>query len=479
MAHYYDEVASIQAEEVPMDRTPHGPSCAKRLRQEAAQRGEAPGEVARAIQAHCAVSLLRAQRLARGLTLKEAAKSLNEISAGRDNAPRVDGDQLGHWENGRQPRPSTLRLLCEYYGNCTPEDLGYENVGVAVTSRRPVLVPTGRSSPMSPWAPSANDALGRYVDEARRSIDRTLAAGTVSSNQLDLLDEQVQWAREQYVYMAPAFMIKVLLDQLGEVEELAAQRQPAAVQVRLSELTAMLATLVADALMKLGYLSRSRSWYSTARNAADDSGNTQLRARVRAQAAMLPFYYGPLKAAVALAREARIISRARPSATAAFAAAAEARALAKLGDAEGAEAALRYAAATFEQSGAGGQTDNDAFGFPERRFRLYESGTLTALGRTSQARRVQEAALRLYPSQTGIDPALLRLEAALCLAHDRSPTEACQLAAATYLRVVPEHRTPIVEERAREVIGALPPGAESGRAARELREILALPPGQM
>nr|WP_228873934.1 XRE family transcriptional regulator [Streptomyces halstedii] len=274
-------------------------------------------------------------------------------------------------------------------------------------------------------------------------------------------------------------MIKLLLNHLAEVEDLAAHRQPAAVQVRLSELTAMLATLVADALMKLGYLPRSRSWYATARNAADDSGNTQLRARVRAQAAMLPFYYGPLEAAVSLSREARIICRGRPCATAAFASAAEARALAKLGDTEGAEAALGYATAAFEQSGAGGQADNDAFGFPERRFRLYESGTLTALGRTSQARRVQEAALRLYPSKTGIDPALLHFEAALCLARDRSPTEACQLAAATYLRIVPEHRTPIVEERAREVIGVLPPGVRSGRAALELREILALPRGQM
>lgn len=110
----------------------------------------------------------------------------------------------------------------------------------------------------------------------------------------------------------------------------------------------MLATLVADALMKLGHLPRSQSWYATARNAADDSGNTELRARVRAQAAMLPFYYGPLEAAVSLSREARIICRGRPSATAAFTSAAEARALAKLGDAEGAEAALRYAVAAFE-----------------------------------------------------------------------------------------------------------------------------------
>ncbi|MEU5510394.1 helix-turn-helix domain-containing protein [Streptomyces fungicidicus] len=463
-----------------MARTAHGPACAKRLRQEATQYGEPPGGIARTIHAHCAVSLLRAQRLARGLTLKEAAKGLNELSAGRHDAPRVDGDQLGHWENGRQPRPATLGLLCEFYDNCTPRDLGFASTGTAVAPSPSGLALTGRllPSPTAALRPFTSDALEQQVDAARRSVDRTLAAGTVSSNQLDMLDEQVLWAREQYVYTAPTPMITVLLDLLAEVQELAAQRQPAAVQVRLSELTSMLATLVADALMKLGHLPRSRSWYATARNAADDSGNTELRARVRAQAAMLPFYYGPLEAAVALAREARIICRGRPSATAAFASAAEARALAKLGDKGGAETARRLATAAFEQSGVGGLADNDAFGFPERRFRLYESGTLTALGKTNQARRVQEAALRLYPSKTGIDPALLSLEAALCLAQDRNPTEACQLAATTFLRIAPEHRTPIVEERAREVIGALPQGAESGRAARELREVLALPAGR-
>ncbi|MCX4826154.1 helix-turn-helix transcriptional regulator [Streptomyces sp. NBC_01142] len=463
-----------------MKRTSHGPS-AKRLRQEAIRRGESLGEIARTIHDHCTVSLLRAQRLARGLTLKEAAAGLNSLGAGREDAPRVDGDQLGHWETGRQPRPATLALLCEFYGGCSPADLGFDSAAAAAPSPSSALVVVGQPlpSPTTLRESFAADSLEQQVDAARRSLDRTLAVGTVTSTQLDLLDEQVLWAREQYVYTPPAPMIKVLLNHLTEVEDLAAHRQPAAVQVRLSELTAMLATLVADALMKLGHLPRSQSWYATARNAADDSGNTELRARVRAQAAMLPFYYGPLEAAVSLSREARIICRGRPSATAAFASAAEARALAKLGDAEGAEAALRYAVAAFEQSGAGGPADSDAFGFPERRFRLYESGTLTALGRTTRARRVQEAALLLYPSKTGIDPALLHFEAALCLAHDRSTTEACQLASATFLRMAPEHRTPIVEERAREVIGALPPGAQSVRAARELREILALPPGQM
>ncbi|MFI7174818.1 helix-turn-helix domain-containing protein [Streptomyces spororaveus] len=463
-----------------MDRKSHRPFCAQQLRRHAERQGRSVQAVAQTIHAHCSVSQLRAQRLARGLTLKQAADSLNTLGEGRADAPRVDGDQLGHWETGRQPRPNTLGLLCEFY-ECMPQDLGFGSAAAAVPTPSSALVLAEQPMPpaVAPREPFAAESLEQQVDAARRSVDRTLAVGTVSATQLDLLDEQVLWAREQYVYTPPAPMIKVLLGHLSEVEDLAAHRQPAAVQVRLSELTAMLSTLIADGLMKMGHLTRSQSWYATARHAADDSGNTELRARVRAQAAMLPFYYGPMEAAVSLSREARIICRGRPSATAAFAAAAEARALAKLGDTEGAQAALRYAAAAFEQSGAGGAADNDAFGFPERRFRLYESGTLTALGRTGQARRVQEAALRLYPTKTGIDPALISFEAALCLAHDRSLTEACQLAAATFLRIIPEHRTPIVQERAREVIGALPPGAQSGRAARELREILALPPGQM
>ncbi|GGP78694.1 hypothetical protein GCM10010278_66460 [Streptomyces melanogenes] len=311
----------------------------------------------------------------------------------------------------------------------------------------------------------------------RRSVDRTLATGSVSTAQLELLEEQVFRARQQYVSTPPRQMITVLLDHLVETEAMAAHRQCAAVQVRLSELTAMLATLVADALMKLGQLSRSQTWYDTARAAADDSGTPELRARVRVQAAMLPFYYGPLGEAVKLAGQARTILRGRPVRTTAFAAVAEARALAKLHDTHAAQAALRDALTVFEHSREEHLADTDAFGFPERRFRLYESGTLTALGRTSQARRVQEAALRLYPRTTGIDPALLRFEAALCLAHEGSFTEACELTAATFLGIVAEHRTLIVEERAREIVAALPPGAKFARSARELREILALAPG--
>ncbi len=462
----------------------HGPSCAKRLCETGTKRGQTTGEIARTIQAHCSVSHLRAQRLAKGLTLSEAANQIRRLVSDVDNAPRVTVEQLRLWETGRhQPIHSTVLVLAAFY-DCSSGDLGLDvPEAVAAVSPRAerrhgppttdILAPT-----IGERVPTAAEPLGYRVDAARRAIDRTLASATVNSSQLDHIDEMVLWASQEYIHTPPTQMLGHLLDLLVEIEGLAASRQPAAVQVRLSELTAMLSTLTADALMKLGDLARSRSWYATARTAADDSGNAELRARVRAQAAMLPFYYGPINHAVNLCREARTISgRFRTSATHAFAAAAEARALAKLGARDEAEAALFYAAKAFEQFG--GDSADDAFAFPVRRYLLYRSGTLTALGRTREARQVQEEALALYQDKAGIDPALLRLEAAICYARDRSPDEACQLAGATFLRMDPAHRTPIVEERAREVVEVLPTAIRTSRAARELLEIIELPPGRM
>ncbi|MFF3734792.1 XRE family transcriptional regulator [Streptomyces sp. NPDC002476] len=425
---------------------------------------------------------MRAQRLARGLTLSQAVERISEFSSDLDKAPRLTMEQLRLWETGRHhPVRSTVLLLGSFYG-CSPDGLGLGEPAVADIARRVDSTSSGSAeslhvSLVGERIATAGEHLPYRVDAARRAVDRTLASATVSANQLDHIDEMVLWASQEYIFTAPALMLTRLLDHLTEVEGLAACRQPAVMQVRLSELTAMLATMIADALMKLGDLHRSRSWYATARTAADDTGNQELRARVRAQAAMLPFYYGPTASAVNLCREARVISRARPSSAHTFAAAAEARALAKLGAEKDAEAALRYATKAFEQFGGGAA--EDAFAFPERRFLLYKSGALTALGHTREARCVQEQAFKLYPEKTGIDPALLRLEGAICYAWDRSPSEACQLAGATFLNMDPAHRTPIVEERAREVIEVLPSGIRAGRAACELREILELPPVRM
>ena len=306
-------------------------------------------------------------------------------------------------------------------------------------------------------------------------MDRVLAAASVTQTQLDLLDERIVWHRYHYTGSPPTAAIERMLIDLDEIRALAAHRQPALIQTRLSELTAILATLIADGMMKLGQVRQAEAWYGTARTAADDSGHTDLRARVRVQAAMLPYYYGPLASAVALAREARLLAHGQASATAALAAAAEARAVARLGDAAAAAHAIRHARAAFEQCDPG--DEQDAFAFPARRLLLYLSGAYTFLGRHHQARDARRQALPLYAGQPGIDPALLNLEEALCLAREHRVNEACQLAEKTYLQVPPLHRTPILGARVQHVIKLLPAAETSSRAVKGLSEVLALPVG--
>lgn len=446
----------------------HRPSCARAIRVREERAGRSHHDIASVIHQHCGVSRLRAYRLALGKTLAAAGLEVRTLAMKHDPAgPRIEGDQLGSWETGgREPRKAVVSVLCAYYG-ATPSALGLSGEPLATGL-------TGKALPPVPVVASAS-SLGDRVDAARRSTNSALAAGTVAGGQIDLLDERLLLLRRQYLYTPPEAMLTQLLEELDDVESLVRERQTTSVHVRLTEMTALLATLIADSLMKLGDLRRSGVWYETARFAAEESGNLDLRARVRAQAAMLPYYYGPLDTAIALAREARLLTRGRPTVTAAFATMAEARALAQLGDSSQAELRLREAATMYERLPAG--VDDDAFTFPRRRYLLYLSGTYTALGRSSAAMKTQAEALALYPAQTGIDPSLLRLETAICLAMGRSGTEACQLATAVFLEMPEEYRTPIIGARARGVIEKLPGANGRTRAAMELRELLSLPAG--
>lgn len=473
--------------------TRHPPSCARRLRSQAAIERWPVERTVTEIHLCCGVSLLRAHRLARGWTLRVAVDRFHEMCAeaglSTTAAPKLDQDQLGVWETKphRRPRASTVDLLCRLYRS-NAQGLGlagdYQAVEVAPAASEqkrfaPLELPRPRQ--LEPAAetfirtPGQGTGLDDLVDSARMAMDRTLASASVTPGQLDLLDERLLWHRRQYAHTPPRTMLEVLLADVAEVRALAAERQPAAAAARLSEVAALLATLVADALMKLGRFRQSWAWYGTARTAADDGGKAILRARVRAQAAMLPYYYGPLDAAVALAREARLLARHRPGSTAAFAAAAEARALARQGDADGAEQAVRFARMAYEKADHG--DEEDAFAFPERRLLLYLSGVHTGLAQTKRAQQMQDEALRQYAGHSGIDPALLHLESAICLAHEKYLNDACELAGTTYLQVPPDHRTRILSTRAQHVIEVLPPSMRSARAARELTEILTLPAG--
>lgn len=307
------------------------------------------------------------------------------------------------------------------------------------------------------------------LDSARRRIAETLTDGGAKPR-LDVIEERIADHLAVYTRSSPTEMLQPLLYDFHEIHELISMRQTALTLVRLSESTSILSVLVADALMKLGEISRASYWYSTARAAADDTHNNQLRALVRAQEAMLPYYFGRTERAVDLARNARGLCPA-PNDTLALATAAEARGLAMLGDQAGSRSALSAAWDLVETLEP---LPDRAFQFGEKRLLLYASSTLTHLGDTTRARDVQRQALEKYDPMTGsiIDPALIRLDAAVCAGLDGDIDEACGVASETVTALPAEHRTEIVIAKAKAVVPAIPARHRDHHAVEHLRELL-------
>ncbi|GAA3131615.1 helix-turn-helix domain-containing protein [Streptosporangium carneum] len=470
-----------------MARGEHSPACARRWREQADSEQWTPWQTAQAIHGCCSVSLLKAHRLARGWSARQAIEELEELCERQDlGEAKASIDLLNAWENRRaRPRPQTIDLLARLY-RANAVRLGLagdycdDNGGTRVVvlsggeHRAPYRAEDRIDDDVERRALFHHALLGpRFVmsgrllaevERTRHDLDRTLAFTTVSEEQLDRLDEQVLRYRREYITSAPLPMLYRLMLELSDVRALTAARQPAMAQRRLLSATVMLALLSADALMKLGDTRQAHAWYGTARTASDDMGDLRLRALVRAQEAMLPYYYGDLAETVRLAREARMLAGSAPSSPAALGAAAEARALARMGEHKAARVALAEAERIFARMPPEGH-DHLAFRFSERRLQFYRIGTLIELG--------EEVDWTPGPSCAyAIDPVLILLDQAAHLARGGKIDDACHLAEKALLQVPLEHRTSIVLSRARAVLSEVPKGRSRAVAVRRLTDLL-------
>ncbi len=391
----------------------------------------------------------------------------------------VEMTTVANWRAGLSavtPRPLTQELLDTLLVQVGPDvrERFEQILAEGEAALGPRRLPARRA--VAPAAPVAADnaTLLARLDDARALVDRTVAACTVGPVLVNLMEERAAGRVLAYTRTPPAQVLATVLSDVLEVQAVATQRQPAAIQSRLSEVTAVLGLLIADALMKLGQIERANFWYGTARMAADDTGNLRLRAQVRAQHAMLPYYYGSPEQAVVLARAAQAQLPETADDATALAAAAEARALARLGDSAGADLALTRAMRRTAEL-ADTATD-EAFRFGEKRLLLYQSGILTNLGRTAAARRVQEQALRLYRTSPGVvvDPALIELDTAIGYALDGAVDEACELATQVLTTLPAEHRTTIVLTRASAVVDAIGDRGRGRRPVDELRDLVSV-----
>ncbi|WP_067178968.1 helix-turn-helix domain-containing protein [Microtetraspora niveoalba] len=468
-----------------MARGEHSPACARRWREQAEARRWTLWQTVQAIHGCCGVSMLKAHRLARGWSARQAIEELERLCEQHAlGLPRASIDLLNAWENNRaRPRPQTIDLLARLYrANAVRlglaadycEDAGGTKVVVMAQGGPDEAVRTDETADDTGRRALFHHAMlmgrpdGRFfaeVEGTRHDLDRALATGTVTEDQLDRLDEQVLRHRREYMTTPPMPMLCRVMLEIADVRRLTVTRQPASAQRRLLTATTMLALLSADALMKLGDTRQAHAWYGTARAASDDVGDLRLRALVRAQQTMLLYYYGDLNETVRLAREARMLAGSAPSSPAALAAAAEARALARMGNGKAARIALAEAEQIFARM-RGLRQDDLAFVFTEKRMVFYRTGTLIELGDAQPI----EAIDAFPPGFQTIDPALILLDQASHLARNGDQEEACRIAAEALSQVPAEHRTSIVVTRARALLADADPRRP---AVRRLNRVLA------
>ncbi|MDN3357471.1 XRE family transcriptional regulator [Actinomadura sp. DC4] len=514
---------------------------ARVIRARGLAQGHTPPEIAKDIHDGCApihgTTRIKAHRLAHGIALSDVVaqvRALYELD-GRP-LPKLGETLLSAYESGyKRPGPAYQHDLCRVY-RVEPADLGLPGPcvcgrshglprgGVSVVSpREPDVVlrpgvPLTDNARRPPFSAShisgvqyrAEDLRGGAgeeeetvlrrtllqilagagvaldgqilgaVDGVRRRMDDTLVTASVSPTMLDQWEETALGYGKQYTSTPPLRLLCDVLLDFSEVRRMCEQRQPIELQERLCRLAAQLSGLAGAIMINLGDHRLSRSFFRTARTAADETGDRGLRSWVSVREALVPMYYGDPRESLHLARRAQDLAGRTPSAAAAMAPIVEARALGMLvkrGRTDAASSAKRAIArgqAVFSQLSKDHVADT-AFGYTERQLAFHIGDTLTNMGDHTHADESLRRALTLYPPSSELDRTLISLDRSWCRLQKGAPDEALDTARQTVLALSPGQFTDIIAQRARQLIGAAV--AEYGEitAAAELREVLATP----
>src|SRR5215510_7021367 len=166
------------------------------------------------------------------------------------------------------------------------------------------------------------------VDRIRRRMDDALMSGTVSAIMLDECEEATAGYGRQYMTVPPLRLLCDVLLDFGDVRRMSERRQPLEFGQRLCRLAGRLAGLIGMVMINVGDQRLARSYFRTARTAADETGDRDLRAWVAVREALVPLYYGDPAEASALARAGAGLAGRSPCAAAVMGPVLEARALA-------------------------------------------------------------------------------------------------------------------------------------------------------
>ncbi|KWX05128.1 hypothetical protein TH66_05260 [Carbonactinospora thermoautotrophica] len=489
----------------------HGRACAARIRERAEQEGWPLVHIAAQITACCQVPPLRAWRLAHGMPLEEAAQRLIEICAEAGlRQPKLRKGDLSRYELGRTPVPVwMIDPFCRLY-RARPDWLGFggdyseippgeepENTRLATPFHTPFPLDKPdhgghrKSHSLSFSGIGGSDEMRRRellhqlavttglvltpshlvaIEQTRQRLHDTTTGTGIPADILDRLEGLIPGYERRFYELAPIPRLGALLTDFDEVTRWLGHRLPVMTQRRLWRVAAHLADLAADTLRVLGQHREAAAWLATARMAADEAGDRPLATWIRSFQAVhaISCENDPTRG-LRYAQEAQGFAR-NPSPGLMLALDQEALAHAKLGNETAARAALDRAKDALEHVPEN-QQRSALWGFQEHKLHGATSHVMTILGRTREARAAQPEIFRHFP-KSSFTWIRTKLDQAKCLIHDGDLDAGCASAARTLLDLSPEYRTPLVLNRAREVLLLLPEKHRKRPAARELHDIL-------
>lgn len=91
---------------------------------------------------------------------------------------------------------------------------------------------------------------------------------------------------------------------------------------------------------------------------------------------------------------------------------------------------------------------------------------------TTEAEEFQRRALALYRPNEYLDPTLIQLDRATCMATTGEPDEACAHVSGTIAAAPAEHRAGLVAHYAKRFLAQLPTPVQHSPHGRELRKLL-------
>jgi tetratricopeptide (TPR) repeat protein/transcriptional regulator with XRE-family HTH domain len=523
--------------------------------------GVPPAEIAATIVGECGTSRIRAYRLALGIALADVVAQVRaRYEADGRPVPRFSETLLSAYESSqKRPGADYLHYLCATY-QADPVDLGFAGTCRCGASHRPAASARPAAVPQPPDPDTADgdqddDELrhmlvkqmtqagcqldGQFlgaVDRIRRRMDGVLLGGTVSASLLDTWEQGIAGYGRQYMTVPPLRLLCDVLLDLACVRRMSAARQPLEFADRLCRLACQLAGLAGIFLLDLGDHRLARSYFRTARTAADETGDRQLRAWVAVRDALVPLYYGDPREAAALAGAAAHLAGRQLCGAAVMASVVEARAQARLAALSSAErraaasagaalplpstpefpqaGAAAAGAASVPALGSGGlprglqgfprtrtaldppqrvqsrvralldgaadrigelpdeHRSDTALGYTERQLYFHMGDALVLLGDWQAAQRAFGQAAQLYPQSEVLDLTLVALGRARCLLTAGEPAEALSLAQHTLAGLPPAHRTDLVQHVAKALADAVAQRYRRLPALAEYRQAL-------